>query len=193
MMTAMRRERDSGPAPCRAAVAAPRRRPGSAPRSGFPWTTDEIAKLSDAVADGVPPKSIALTLGRSHEAVLAQMKLMGLTTGRVGANARQIVTNLRADAAGILDAAANARHMSLNRLCRYVLELAARERAWLDALIDDDAVEQRHDALPLTDPRPLPASTGAAAVVPEPSQAAPVAPAFTIALSSVQLEGRLYG
>jgi hypothetical protein len=148
--------------------------------------------LADLVRDGVPPKSVGLLLGRSHESILQQMKLLMLRTDRLGA-ARQVVFNLKSGAAAVLEIDGAAMHMNLNRYCRYLLELLARETAFRKKLVDMESIAERHDALPLTDPRPLPASTGAAAVVPEPSQAAPVAPAFTIALSSVQLEGRLYG
>jgi hypothetical protein len=171
-------------------MAEPRRRRGSAARSQFPWTGDEIAKLADAVRDGIPPKSVALMLGRSHNSVLAQLKLMGVKINRVGANTHAVALRLRHEAADVLAVEASARHMTLNSFCRYLLELAAREHAWLDRLIDDDAVASRHDALSLAaDPRPAPPPP--VVIAPEPEQAASPVPAQLFTVLSPLLEGRI--
>src|SRR5262249_1772124 len=61
-------------------------------------------------------------------------------------------------ALAILQKAARPRSMTVNSFGRLLLELLAKEKAFLDQLLDDDLRAERHEALPLEDlsgdPRP---------------------------------------
>jgi hypothetical protein len=174
-----------------------------ADRSRHPWDADEVNILADGARDGLTIKSLARTLNRSPYAVTAQLRKIGIRTLRH--NTREMTLALKLDAIDKLAAFARARSMTVNTFARYVLEVLADDKAeFLRALIDEDAISARHDALELVeDPRPRsqPSSGAGAISAPGPDVMAEVParlladldnyPQFTVSLGGVQLAGRV--
>jgi hypothetical protein len=169
----------------------------AAARSRMPWSDADIALLSDLICDGYTRKAVAAQMGRSINAITAMAKKLGLTVLR--GETREIVVALKPEAILRLRESAEPRALTLNSFCRVVLEIAAREPAWLDRLLDDGVIT-RHDALSLrqSDPRPRALTTArvdhvAGSAVPVASIGGPPAQHFCISLGDPrpELTGRI--
>jgi hypothetical protein len=112
-------------------------------RSRYPWSDADYCLLTDLLADGWTLQSIAARLERSKWSVQAQARKIGIRVRRSLTVAVQL--QLDPEAHYWLTQAAGLRNVTPNTLARIVIELAVRDRVWLDKLLDDGGYAERHE------------------------------------------------
>src|SRR6516165_6628978 len=85
------------------------------------WTDDELVTASELARDGFPAKNIGKHLGRSEQAVLKQLELMGISLLR--GETKKLGLAIKQSAFAILQEGAEARGMEESTWARILLEL----------------------------------------------------------------------